>query len=152
MLRKKRWYAIANATEAAIYRDGPRTRFEFVERWRNPRARRKELELDSDRAGHVTHPATRRTGHSLGRARVHHSAQAERFARFLAGKLNSAQHSGEFDELVLVAGAQFLGMLRPLLTKEAQWKLVGEIPRDLHGEPPATLQSHIRAVLYSASA
>jgi protein required for attachment to host cells len=57
------------------------------------------------------------------------------FAKQLAIGLNNGALKDEYTHLVLVADPQTLGRMRPLLHKETQQRLIGEIAKTLTNSP-----------------
>ncbi|ATD66850.1 MULTISPECIES: host attachment family protein [Luteimonas] len=63
------------------------------------------------------------------------------FAKQLAQGLNEGALKNRFAHLVLVADAKTLGRVRPLLHKETQQRLIGDLAKDLTNVPLDTIQS-----------
>ena len=57
------------------------------------------------------------------------------FAKQLALRLNDGALKGEYEHLVLIADPQTLGQMRPLLHKETQQRMLGEIAKTLTNSP-----------------
>ena len=57
------------------------------------------------------------------------------FAKQLALRLNEGALKGEYAHLVLIADPQTLGQMRPLLHKETQQRMLGEIAKTLTNSP-----------------
>lgn len=57
------------------------------------------------------------------------------FAKQLALRLNDGALKGEYAHLVLIADPQTLGQMRPLLHKETQQRMLGEIAKTLTNSP-----------------
>jgi protein required for attachment to host cells len=60
-----------------------------------------------------------------------HELQKERFAASIAGRINKAALSDEFNQIVVVAPPKILGELRPAFSKETEGKIVAELGKDL---------------------
>jgi protein required for attachment to host cells len=60
-----------------------------------------------------------------------HELEKERFAKDLADILYAQAHKGRYDRLILIAGPNVLGEMRPHLHKEVLNRLLGEIPKTL---------------------
>ena len=69
--------------------------------------------------------------------------EAVRFARRISCRLDDALKRGEFDELVVVAGPPFLGLVRHELSDQARQRVVHEIRKDLVHSPVEALRSHL---------
>jgi len=57
------------------------------------------------------------------------------FAKQLALRLNDGALNNRFEHLVLIADPQTLGLMRPLLHKETQQRMVGELAKTLTNSP-----------------
>ena len=62
------------------------------------------------------------------------------FAKQLAKGLNEGALKNRYAHLVLVADAKTLGRVRPLLHKETQQRLIGDLAKDLTNAPLDTIQ------------
>lgn len=62
------------------------------------------------------------------------------FAKQLATQLNEGALNNRFAHLLLVADPTTLGRLRPLLRKETQARLIGDLAKDLTNAPLADIQ------------
>jgi protein required for attachment to host cells len=60
-----------------------------------------------------------------------HELQKERFAASIAGRINKAALSAEFNQIVVVAPPKILGELRHAFSKETEGKIVAELGKDL---------------------
>lgn len=109
----------------------------------NPAGSKQERELVTDRPG-------RRGGYGMGRHGVEEGAKARneaaaRFARRISRRLDVARRAGEFDDLIIVAGPAFLGMLREMLSWPTRTRVVHEVAKDLVHATVADLRRHIPA-------
>ena len=66
------------------------------------------------------------------------------FSRQLAHGINAAALKNRFDHLVLIADPQSLGRIRPLLHKETQSRLVGELAKTLTNAPLEDIERALR--------
>lgn len=73
-----------------------------------------------------------------------HELQKERFASDLADKLYKMAHKGRFNELVLVASPQVLGVLRDEMHKEVSDKVIAEIPKTLTNHPLPEIEKLVK--------
>ncbi|KRG37698.1 attachment protein [Stenotrophomonas panacihumi] len=62
------------------------------------------------------------------------------FAKQLASQLNEGALNNRYAHLLLVADPTTLGRLRPLLHKETQARLLGDLAKDLTNAPLADIQ------------
>lgn len=130
-LAEKRWYIVANRSEAVFYRERKDHLLQFVKRLSNPLGRKTEKELVSDRPGRgFSSSANGSIRHALDRRSNHHEKSARDFARQIAKFLNSAQQDALFSELVLVSEPHFLGLLREELSPATRDMICHEINRE----------------------
>jgi protein required for attachment to host cells len=109
-----------------------------------------DRDFKSDRPGRVFDHAAgagQRRGavahHATGGERRPRKHEAELFARQIARELAQAHQDQRFDRVVLVAGPQFLGVLRSVLPKAVSTLVVREISKDLLHEPESTVREHL---------
>jgi len=62
------------------------------------------------------------------------------FSHQLAQRINAAALKNQFEHLVLIADPQSLGRIRPLLHKQVQARLVGELGKTLTHAPIADIE------------
>lgn len=110
--KKTCWYVVANRAGAVIYKDNDQHQFDYVYRFTNSKARKKESELDSDRPGKGASSASKNVRHSLDKHNNKHEVVAVKFSKKIAEALSKGAQEKRFDELVLVAEPHFLGLLR----------------------------------------
>ncbi len=91
-------------------------------------------------------PGTASPGHRSSGANPDNDTQAEdAFAGGVAALLNSRALDGTFDKLLVIAAPRTLGELRKHWHKVLQEKLVGEIAKDLAGQPTDQIARAIEA-------
>jgi protein required for attachment to host cells len=124
----------------AAARAGPDGGIALVEvaRLENAAAHLPARALVTDRTGRVFESGGR--GPRGTKTRTRHGAQSdfdphdvlvERFARRLVHRLESDRKRGLYEELIVIAGPKFLGVLRSQLTGMLRERLTREIARDL---------------------
>lgn len=124
------WILIANASEASIY-DLDHEQFvkgkiklKLVDNHSHPDSRKKTNELVSDRLGRYrARKATRGAFVPDTEPKEH---EAEVFAIELASKLNHHRSVNQFQQLILIVPAHFLGVLNKHLDKHVS-QMVSEI-------------------------
>lgn len=111
---------------------------EEVLRLENPASRQPSRALVSDRTGRVFDSGSRTGSGPPSRARHGaqsdydpHTVELQRFARRLAALLDVECRMGHVEELVVIAGPKFMGVLRPLLPARVGKRVSREIVRDL---------------------
>lgn len=75
----------------------------------------------------------------------YHRLEKERFADDMAEVLYQAAHRGRFERLILVAGPQILGALRPKLHAEVASRVVAEVPKTLTKHPLGDIERLLAA-------
>jgi protein required for attachment to host cells len=125
----------------------------------DPKARLHDRDLKSDRPGRVFDHAYG-TGHRRGSV-AHHATGGEEtprrheafaFASRIAQSLETARNAHEFDQLVVMAGPRFMGMLRQAMPKHLQDLVVAEVIKDLMHEPEDAVRAHLPVTVASAKA
>jgi protein required for attachment to host cells len=79
-----------------------------------------------------------------------HELQKDRFAADLAEKLYSMAHAGKFEQLVIVAPPQVLGVLRDEMHKAVAAKVIAEIDKTLTGHPIHEIESIVNDAVAAA--
>jgi protein required for attachment to host cells len=147
---------VANESVALLYdlKDAGKG-LQFSGQVSNPRARLHDRDLVSDRPGRRPDHAPLRSGrrgasphHATAGAHEAHEHEVESFARQLAHELEAAGVAGQFEQLVIMAGPKFLGMLRALLPASVKSAIVAEVPKDLVNHPVHAIREHLPPPLY----
>ena len=76
--------------------------------------------------------------------------EAVRFAEQLAARLNDARAAGEFDQVILVAGPRFLGLLRERLGPQVENVVASTVDKDLAKLSLPEVRRRLPERLYSA--
>jgi len=137
------WVLVADGSRAAIYRnDGPGRGLEALP------DRRFEIELPPDRALRDDRPgrsfeSASEARHAMSPPTDFHRREKEWFAEQLAGAVEQAAKTGDYDRLVIVAPPQALGNLRDALGDHAKARLAGELNKDLTAMKPDEIASRL---------
>ena len=136
---------VADQAEAIFY-DAPslEARPTEVGRISDPVAHQHDRELASDRPGR-SYESVGGARHAIERENDPRWQEAVRFARRISCRLDDALRKGEFDELIVVAGPPFLGLIRSELSRPARERVVHEIRKDLVHGPVEALRRHLPA-------
>jgi protein required for attachment to host cells len=136
---------VADQAEAIFY-DAPslEARPTEVGRISDPIAHQHDRELASDRPGR-SYESVGGARHAIERENDPRWQEAVRFARRISCRLDDALRKGEFDELIVVAGPPFLGLIRSELSRPARERVVHEIRKDLVHGPIEALRRHLPA-------
>jgi protein required for attachment to host cells len=140
-------YRILVADQAeAIFYDAPTlgTRPKEVARISDPLAHLHDREFATERPGR-THESQGNMRHSIQREDTPRRAEAVRFARRIARKLDDARRKDEFEQLVVVAGPPFLGLVREELSRPTRARVAREIRKDLVHSAPEVLARRLAA-------
>jgi protein required for attachment to host cells len=136
---------VADQAEAIFYdaptlHDAPKE----VARISDPLARLHDRELATDRPGR-SYESMGATRHSIQREDTPRRIEAVRFARRIARRLDDARRKDEFDQLVVVAGPPFIGLVRAQLSGPTRARVSREIPKDLVHSTPDVLARQLAA-------
>jgi protein required for attachment to host cells len=113
-----------------------------VGRIADPLARKHDRDLVTDRPGR-SHESVGQARHAIAGENDPRHQEAVRFARRISCRLDDALLRDEFDELVVVAGPPFLGMLRKELSEQARRCVVHTVSKDLVHGPVDSLIEHL---------
>lgn len=144
------WVVVAHQTGARFmeHRSGFGKNLTFVSELQNPDGRKRNHEIDSDRAGKTFtsgHGAT--GGRAMNHEHTAHEHVVEHFIGEIADQLQKARMEGSFDDLILVAEPRFLGGLRGALDAPTAHKVVASVTKDLAAVPWNGIAKHIEDVL-----
>lgn len=136
---------VADQAEAIFYdsaslRAAPRE----VARIGEPAARLHDRDLVSDRPGR-SYESVGGARHAIEREDGPRHREAVRFARRIARRLDEARRKDEFDQLIVVAGPPFLGLVRDELSRPTRARVVHEIRKDLVHSSLEALRRHLPA-------
>ena len=70
-----------------------------------------------------------------------HQQEEDRWAIAAAEQVNTRALANDFDQLVIVAPPKTLGVLRKKLHKEAERRIVREIPKEMTGRPVPDIEA-----------
>jgi protein required for attachment to host cells len=134
---------VADQAEAIFY-DAASLRARPIEvgRISDPVAHLHNRDLMSDRPGR-SYESVGGQRHAIAREDDPRRREAVRFAKRISRRLDDARRKDEFDELVVVAGPPFLGMMRGELSRPTRQRVVHEIHKDLVHSPVESLQRHM---------
>jgi protein required for attachment to host cells len=134
---------VADQAEAIFY-DAPslRARPQEVGRISDPVAHLHDRDLMSDRPGR-SYESVGGARHAIERENDPRSREAIRFAKRIARRLDEARRHDEFEELIVVAGPPFLGLMRAELSGPTRKRVVHEVHKDLVHSPVEALWQHI---------
>jgi protein required for attachment to host cells len=134
---------VADQAEAIFY-DAPSldARPKEVGRISDPLGHQHDRDFGSERPGR-SYESVGGARHAIERENGPRYQEAVRFARRISCRLDDALHRDEFDELIVVAGPPFLGLVRSELSEQARRCVVHEIRKDLVHSPVEALRRHL---------
>jgi len=131
------WIVSANASRARFFsREHPAERPEEINDMVNTAARLRTAETEKDdldlrsasKSAHSVGAPRPQSGYEPNQTPDEH--QAELFARNVAGFLLQARQEGRFQQLILIASPEFLGVLRKQLDPQVASAVTLEINKD----------------------
>jgi protein required for attachment to host cells len=134
---------LADGEHARFIRPGPHNVMQRDEALDSIAAHKRSADLGSDRPGAAVHSDST-AHHALAPRHDPHDLEKEKFAQFVARELNRAAAQNEFEELVLVAPAHTLTIIRDQLDGTAAARVVGTLAKDLVKTPDHELWPHLR--------
>jgi protein required for attachment to host cells len=150
---------VADQSEARFYdAQSPHASLKLIGTISNPTAHLHDRDLKSDRPGRVV--ASTRSGagghsaathHSVGSERSPRKLEAQRFAGRIADELEISLQKHQFDRLIVMAGAPFLGTLRAALPKSMRAHIVAEVAKDLVHQTDDAVREHLPAEAFHTS-
>jgi protein required for attachment to host cells len=134
---------VADQAEAIFYDTASlRAQPKEVARITDPAAHLHDRDLVSDRPGRG-HASVGGARHAMEEEYDPRYQEAVRFARRISRRLDEARRKGEYDELIVVAGPPFLGLMRKEMSRPTRERVVHEIRKDLVHSPVGSLREHL---------
>lgn len=136
---------VADQAEAIFY-DSPALEAapKEVARISDPLAHLHDRDLMSDRPGR-SYESVGGARHAIERENDPRHREAIRFARRIARRLDEARRKDEFEQLIVVAGPAFLGLMRQEMSRPTRARVVHEVHKDLVHSPVDALRRHLPA-------
>lgn len=143
-LPKKSWIVVADGAKASIFlREGRNGELQALKRMESGEARAHPGDIVSDRAGRVGESAT--VGrHAYEPKTDPHRHAEEVFVKTVADYVSIHDGAAPYDQLILVAPAKTLGLLRRDLSKTALGAVRHEVDKDLVHMTDVRIEEHIR--------
>lgn len=143
MADSKLWLVVADEGRAALYRaeepTGPLTE---VQDFVGAENRVPDRELVTDRPGR-SFDAGGEGRHALEPSTEPGEVEAQRFAKWLAERLDQSRRAGRFEMLGLIAPPTFLGRLRKSLPDQTARQVVLEVDKDLTRDDAEAVRRHL---------
>lgn len=139
----KTWVVVAEQSSARIFSvDRPEGDLVEAERMEHPAASKMDREIVSDRPGRAFDSAGQHR-HAMDPQHTPSEQEAIDFAKRIAGRLEKGRVANEFGAIVLVAGPEFLGLLRKELSKSLGDLVRAEITKNLGPFAPHEIREHL---------
>ena len=137
------WVAVANRTGMKVFRyENPSNGVSLVHNIEHPEGYLKDTEMGTGKPGRsFDRFGTGRHGMGTHQSMAEHVS--ETFAKHLAKVLDEARMKNEFSELVLIAEAGFLGLLRKNLSASTSHAVVHSLHKDLGKLPQHELEAYL---------
>lgn len=134
---------VADQAEAIFYDTSSlRKRPKEVAHISDPAAHLHDRDFSSDRPGR-SYESVGGQRHAIERENDPRHREAIRFAKRISRRLDEARRKGEFDELIVVAGPPFLGVMRAEMSRPTRERVIHEVRKDLVHGPVDTLLRHL---------
>lgn len=134
---------IADGEHARFVRPGPDNALHADAALDSFTAHKRSSELGTDHPGAGFHSDSS-AHHALAPQHDLHTQAKEKFARVVAQRINEAAARAEFDELVVVAPAHSLSIIRDGLDTSTSARVIGTLAKDLVNTPDHELWPHVR--------
>ena len=137
------WILVADTSQAKIYSSASRIKpLAEVEEFDHPEGRMHEGDLVSDSPG--SDGGTPGQGrHVMDDKTSAKDQEAINFSKTIAGRLEAARNSGEFDKLVLIAPSGFLGLLRSNIGKQTMAMVTQQVNKNLVQKPADVIRDYL---------
>ncbi|MFU8789040.1 MAG: host attachment protein [Methylobacter sp.] len=127
---KLTWILIADSTRARIFTaDSSAASLEEIEGFSHTESRLHDREITSDLPGR--NQGVGKAGHAFEQATDPKKHEADSFAHSLARHLDEACNENRFEQLLIVAGPAFLGLLRSHLSENVKKRVRFELDKEL---------------------
>jgi protein required for attachment to host cells len=145
---RRKWVVVAHRCGVRIFEPDAETRvLGLVQEIDHPAGRKKSSDIDTDRSGMAFSSMGGGGGHPMNSEENAHEHAARTFARTVAESLRKGRVEHQYDGLVLVAEARFLGMLRDALDGPTAQKVDATVDKDLANLSVHELPRHLTSAL-----
>ena len=137
------WVLVADSSRAKLFSAAnSKSSVNEMEDIVHPEGRMHEGDLISDKPGNDG-GSYGQGPHIYGDKTTAKEQEQLRFAKSLAQRLDTARNDGEFQRLVLIAPAAFLGVLRAQLGKEVMNLVTNEVHKNLLNMPTDKISQYL---------
>jgi protein required for attachment to host cells len=141
-IMKLTWILVADTTRARIFTaETPSSPLEEIEDLSHSKSRLHDREITSDLPGRVKSFGAGR--HALEQPTDPKKYEAEVFADTIAKYLEEAHNAHRFEQLIIVAGPTFLGLLRSNLPEQIKRLVRFELDKEITTLSAADIRQHL---------
>jgi len=145
----KTWVIVANRTQANFFHHlGPGKGLERIDALENPAGRLKDHEINTDKPGRAF-DSQGHGRHAMSSVESPHDRVAADFARTITHRIVDAKNRSRFEQLIVVAEARMLGLIRKALDSSHGINLIGSVDKDIvheNAQGVAKYVAHLLAV------
>lgn len=139
---KLTWILVADSTRARIFTaDTPSSPLEEIEDFSHTEGRLHDREITSDLPGKIKSAGA--GGHTFEQPTDPKKHEADVFAHRVAQYLEDAHNANRFDQLLIVAGPSFLGLLRNHLPEQIKKLVRFELDKEITMLSTAEIRQHL---------
>lgn len=139
---KLTWILVADSTRARIFTaDTPSSPLEEIEDFSHKEGRLHDREITSDLPGKIK--SADGGGHAFEQPTDPKKHEIDAFAHHVTKFLEDAHNANRFEQLILVAGPSFLGMLRSHLPEQIKQLVRFELNKEITMLSAADIRQHL---------
>lgn len=143
----KTWILVANASSASLYMNtGPKQGLQKIRAYDHAASREKAADLVSDRPGHYKSSGNGHGAYIPPSDPKQNAAQ--QFALQLTRDLEQGRTSNEFQRLIIVAPAQFMGLINSNSGSALKGMVSDHFEKDYTKVDEKTLSGHLEGCIY----
>jgi protein required for attachment to host cells len=141
-IMKLTWVLVADTTRARIFTaETPSSPLEEIEDLSHTEGRLHDREITSDLSGGIKSSGA--GGHSFELPTDPKKHEIDNFAHYVAHYLKDAHNAHRFEQLIIVAGPTFLGMLRSNLPEQIKKTVRFELDKEITTLSAADIRQHL---------
>lgn len=139
---KLTWILVADSARARVFSaETPSSPLQELEDFTHNEGRLHDREITSDLSGRIRSSGA--GGHSYELPTDPKKHEIDNFAHYLADYLEDAHNANRFEQLIIVAGPTFLGLLRDNLSKHIKPLVILEVDKELTGFAADDIRRHL---------
>ena len=139
---KLTWILVADNTRARFFTaDTPSSALEEIDELVHPEGRLHDRDITTDLPGRIK--SSDGIGHAFEQPTDPKKHESEHFAKLITDHLLDAHNAHKFEQLVIVAGAPFLGLLRTLLPENIKKLVCYELDKSIATQSVADIRKHL---------